>query len=634
MLNQPPVGKTYSDTIATRTPYPLISESPELRCSFIRNTNSIFAILLLLIVAVGAIVVSYQPYLTSTTTRGGLAGYLLIIILPFLSLSPLYYHHQRHVSNYVLIGMFTVALAFTAGVSCTFTSGKHVTPGYFYLSESLDENDGYTFRISIDEQDFKYVSLQALPNILNHSYGGPITLYHGLGRNQCINPHSPASSLGLLESFFSHNVKLEDQESFEGTHPNTRYIMKKRFDRGGYGEVWVAFHWNYHQQSNNSEQSVNNKAFQLYSTYHVTENETSGPPNDNIFIVKRIMVERRNTAYLSGIREKYFGELFLDASSYSGGTLSVKHPYPYPYEEGLKHIARYIESFGSKSKEIWLVFRHEGISLSKLLYTADDNGSSGATAYVTMLHPSKWWRWLKTTKAGEAEMKSLILQLDSGRCLKRSTGDETYITKMRIIDFGSAMDEFTIKHLYGAAGPSRDEQTVEYMPPEAFLNATWYHGPSSITTKYDMWSVGVVILELVIGSRNVFQIDGRTHALLDRHLEGWNEELKKLAYKLKSLMELCILPPRSSANGKVSERLGYEISTPTIGLGSSFKAIGYIWWFRSGRTYIQYNQSGGYGFDTVVFPTTKRTVVVMEESSNEMDGVKEVMGSNRNMQKE
>ncbi|KAJ0699157.1 putative protein kinase CMGC-GSKL family [Helianthus annuus] len=239
------------------------------------------------------------------------------------------------------------------------------------------------------------------------------------------------------------------------------------------------------------------------------------------------------------------------------------------YEEGLKHIARYIESFESKSSEIWLVFRHEGVSLSKLLYTADDIGSSDGETndnndhvkHVRILHPSKWWRWLKTTKAGQEEMKNLIWQLlsalkachdrnithrdikpenmivcfedrDSGRCLKGSpSGNETYITKMRIIDFGSAMDEFTIKHLYGAAGPSRDEQTYEYMPPEAFLNATWYHGPSSITTKYDMWSVGVVILELIIGSPNVFQIDAITRALLDQHLEGWNDGLKELAYK-------------------------------------------------------------------------------------------------------
>ena len=46
-----------------------------------------------------------------------------------------------------------------------------------------------------------------------------------------------------------------------------------------------------------------------------------------------------------------------------------------------------------------------------------------------------------------------------------------------------------------------------------------------------MWSVGVIILELILGSPNVFQINSKTRALLDQHLEGWNENLKELAYK-------------------------------------------------------------------------------------------------------
>ncbi|XP_024981352.1 uncharacterized protein LOC112518051 isoform X1 [Cynara cardunculus var. scolymus] len=523
--------------------------------------------------------------------------------------------------------------------------GKHDTYGCFYLSESLNEKDDYTFWIAKDDQDSTYAS-PALPDMLDHSYGGPLHLYRdqmmclhfgrssGGDRDQCINPDGLASFLGFLESLPAHSVE-PNQESFERTTPNTRYILKKRFDRGSYGEVWVAFHWNYLHQSSYSNWREKNKTFQSNTTHHGTEDQTSqrrtaqtdfssSSPDANLFILKRIMVERGNAVYLSGLREKYFGELFLNASAYLGGTLSVKDsgyplkescPYMYnllrrnesaapeiedpwqpehmfsrrkrqprvAYEEGLQHIARYIESLESRSNEIWLVFRHEGISLSKLLYTADDMGSSSGSTnddhikHVRILHPSKWWHWLKTTEAGQEEMQNLIWQLlmalkschdrnithrdikpenmivcfedqDSGRCLKGSPSrNENYTTKMRIIDFGSAIDEFTIKHLYGAVGPSRDEQTYEYMPPEAFLNATWYQGPTSITTKYDMWSVGVVILELIIGSPNVFQINAITRALLDQHLEGWNEGLKTLAYKLRSFMELCILLPGSSS---------------------------------------------------------------------------------------
>lgn len=169
-------------------------------------------------------------------------------------------------------------------------------------------------------------------------------------------------------------------------------------------------------------------------------------------------VERGAAVFLSGLREKYFGELFLNASSVlrvspSAGasdcflgdswsdvcynskvndsidqktesTRSLKETLARKrdllgasYEEGLNHIARFIESFESRSNQIWLVFRHEGLSLSKLLYTAEevlnsaDKGRDEHFKRVQILHPSNWWHWLKTTEAGHEEMRNLIFQL-------------------------------------------------------------------------------------------------------------------------------------------------------------------------------------------------------------------------------
>lgn len=169
-------------------------------------------------------------------------------------------------------------------------------------------------------------------------------------------------------------------------------------------------------------------------------------------------VERGIAAYLSGLREKYFGEVFLNASNSLQGSSSsgepdfvwkisqcnahgftnvnksVKQDIEEPlspeelifrekrlhgaaYEEGLNHIARYIESFESQSNEIWLVFRHEGISLSKLLYTAEEVVSDAEKERkehgkrVQILRPSKWWHWLKTTEAGQEEFRNIIWQL-------------------------------------------------------------------------------------------------------------------------------------------------------------------------------------------------------------------------------
>ena len=160
-------------------------------------------------------------------------------------------------------------------------------------------------------------------------------------------------------------------------------------------------------------------------------------------------MERGTAVYLSGLREKYFGEVFSNASKSLGGLLSnsvveeshvgftdlieanepMIHENTWSFEneflndrlqraileEGLNHIARYVESFESRSNEIWLVFRHEGISLSKLMYTVEDvdDNADGVeqVKHVQILRPSKWWHWLKTTEAGQEEMRNLIWQL-------------------------------------------------------------------------------------------------------------------------------------------------------------------------------------------------------------------------------
>lgn len=50
---------------------------------------------------------------------------------------------------------------------------------------------------------------------------------------------------------------------------------------------------------------------------------------------------------------------------------------------------------------------------------------------------------------------------------------------LRLIDFGSALNKHSVKGLYGAEGPSDDEQTAEYAPPEALLARCAHCFPSS-----------------------------------------------------------------------------------------------------------------------------------------------------------
>lgn len=538
----------------------------------------------------------------------------------------------------------------TAKFNKLLVEGEQNKFGCFYLSESLNENLDYVFLPRTDDEKIgSYDPAESLAEFHGHPHsGGTLGLYNdqnlclhfgmdlGGGEGQCINPEGFARFLGLLESvpFYDRYTGFNSSASVGYETPNFRYILKRRFDRGSYGEVWLACHWNCSQngdalnqmsKSKTSPVSIlcldpHNLSVETNSSQHQCFNDTA---SDDLFILKRIMVERGTNAYLSGLREKYFGEVFLNASLSLGGLLSASSSKFYQkeaeyddsdllkrneslihemgniwnpsdifmhnsrlltadHEEGLMHIARYIESFESRLKEIWLVFRNEGLSLSKLIYTPEETKISSNTERdeyannIQVMHPSQWWHWLRTTEEGKMEMRNLIWQLllalkschdrnithrdikpgnmvvcfedqDTGRCLRGSpNGGKHYHIKMRIIDFGSAIDDFTIKNLYGSNGPSRSEETFEYTPPEALLNYSWFQGPPSLTLKYDMWSVGVVMLELIVGSPHVFQISTRTRALLDKHLEGWSEEIKELAFKLRSFMEMCILIPGSS----------------------------------------------------------------------------------------
>ncbi|KAK6260046.1 Bax inhibitor 1-related - like 1 [Theobroma cacao] len=156
MWNQP---YRKNDTEAGPRPlYPMMLEPPEMRWAFIRKIYSIVAIQLLATIAVASTVVSVRPIAHFFVSTGaGLALYIVLIITPFIVLCPLYYYHQRHPVNYLLLGVFTVSLAFAVGLTCSFTSGKVILESVILTAVVVVALTLYTFWAARRGHDFNFL---------------------------------------------------------------------------------------------------------------------------------------------------------------------------------------------------------------------------------------------------------------------------------------------------------------------------------------------------------------------------------------------------------------------------------------------------------------------------------------------
>jgi serine/threonine protein kinase len=89
--------------------------------------------------------------------------------------------------------------------------------------------------------------------------------------------------------------------------------------------------------------------------------------------------------------------------------------------------------------------------------------------------------------------------------------------------------------------PSRDEETWEYSPPEIIFAThmrdddaadgsrghTATHRGDGLGPSYDMWSLGILILEMILGSSDIFQPSAKQLAILERS-QAYRESSKEL----------------------------------------------------------------------------------------------------------
>jgi len=108
---------------------------------------------------------------------------------------------------------------------------------------------------------------------------------------------------------------------------------------------------------------------------------------------------------------------------------------------------------------------------------------------------------------------------------------------LRLADFGSGIDVMDPLRLYAGVKPSKQDSSLGYAPPEVLFGSEPYEEPKA----YDLWSVGVVLLELILGSPEVFRLDGRTRAKLEAKLSpDVSPETRKQALLVGAFMELCL----------------------------------------------------------------------------------------------
>jgi len=214
--------------------------------------------------------------------------------------------------------------------------------------------------------------------------------------------------------------------------------------------------------------------------------------HSRVLILKRLLPG----AMRSGLREVHFGQRM----------------------RGVPGIARFVDAFESTSK-LWLVFMDEGRSLHSLLYSTLET-DAGA-----IMRPSVAWLRLRREPNGRLLLRKLVRDAASAIAACHALNvthrdikppnliiDLSRSPALRLADFGSAVDDVTLAPLHGLypRGPSAAEETAGYQPPEAALGGVAFYMEDPRT--YDLWSLGVVILELLLGTPDVFQPSPKAEA--------------------------------------------------------------------------------------------------------------------------
>ncbi|CAK9083194.1 unnamed protein product [Durusdinium trenchii] len=340
---------------------------------------------------------------------------------------------------------------------------------------------------------------------------GQVVPYEGLAAAIASDlPNVALSRLAFLPAVHEYAVSHLQRHHLYDT--NFRYNFGPRLGRGSFGEAWRAV------------------------TLDGSMKEV---------VLKRLFVEKGEHVRRSGEREIHFGSI-----------LQHRH-----------HIARFLESFeeigmveeGKKQVELWLVFENEGFSLTHFLFKTQPGSQ-------VVERSTFWWLVKQGLPWGGQVIKNFAYQLLQGLAVAHAAnithrdvkGSNIFVTDtwppvLRLGDFGSALTTppgEEVRKLYGLEGPSDDDETSEYKPPEAglfddlLLQRVGLRGDGPWRNRsYDMWSLGVLLLELILGTRDLYHVDDRRWLKEEFQLhKNVPEERRAQGRMLLALLDLCLGP--------------------------------------------------------------------------------------------
>ncbi|KAI4304108.1 hypothetical protein MLD38_039664 [Melastoma candidum] len=145
------------DIESGETLYPGLSYGEnQLRWGFIRKVYGILTAQIVLTTLVSSVTILCAP--VNDLLRGNSGLLLFLAFLPFILLWPLHIYQQKHPLNFVFLGLFTLSLSLTVGVTCSNYDGRIVLEALILTSAVVSGLTGYTFWASKKGKDFSFLA--------------------------------------------------------------------------------------------------------------------------------------------------------------------------------------------------------------------------------------------------------------------------------------------------------------------------------------------------------------------------------------------------------------------------------------------------------------------------------------------